>query len=442
MEDSASLTMLKKVGTKSAPDAKQELEKTPVTQTAQTEDEVTVDVDAMSSEELDALVKQQEIDTPIEWTSWDAAGKRGWLKEQFSEDGEAAADAPAAAPVAEAPKAEEPKPAKGKGKAKSEPKASEPKVSEPKVSEPKVTEPKAEAAPAEAAQATEAAPTGGTLTGKTSVADPPTSQTPKKGKGKKGADVATAAKAGEIVEADVLQDMVHEIENLKEEKAHKLISELMEETEVTFFRLGGILSVVQANGWYQPYASFREFVEQKHGLSYRKAIYWIEIYNRLSNSGIPWAKVKDVGWTKLQIIASVLTTENVDEWVTVAGAQNTLTLTETVKNAKAKANGSGGALEDQTAKTVTTMTFKVHSDQKAVIDAAIDKAKSTSGTTVSTAALEFIAQDYLGGQTLIQRAKTVGAEAWLKAAEEAFPGLNIEVTMADEEGEGDADKAA
>ena len=113
MEDSASLTMLKKVGTKSAPDAKQELEKTPVTQT-QTEDEVTVDVDAMSSEELDALVKQQEIDTPIEWTSWDAAGKRGWLKEQFSEEGEAEA----AAPVAKAPKAEEPKPAKGKGKAK------------------------------------------------------------------------------------------------------------------------------------------------------------------------------------------------------------------------------------------------------------------------------------------------------------------------------------
>jgi len=429
MEDSASLTMLKKVGTKSAPDAKQELEKTPVTQTAQTEDEVTVDVDAMSSEELDALVKQQEIDTPIEWTSWDAAGKRGWLKEQFSEDGEAAADAPAAAPVAEAPKAEEPKPAKGKGKAKSEPKASEPK---------------AEAAPAEAAPAAEAAPTTeaasteGAVTGKTSVADPPTSQAPKKGKGKKGTAVGTdVAKSGEIVEPDVLQDLVHEIENLKEEKAHKLITELMEETEVTFFRLGGILSVVQANGWYQPYASFREFVEQKHGLSYRKAIYWIEIYNRLSNSGIPWAKVKDVGWTKLQIIASVLTTENVDEWVTVAGAQNTLTLTETVKNAKAKANGSGGALEDQTAKTVTTMTFKVHSDQKAVIDAAIDKAKSTSGTTVSTAALEFIAQDYLGGQTLIQRAKAVGAEQWLKAAEEAFPGLNIEVTMADGEGAGD-----
>ena len=404
MEDSASLTMLKKVGAKVAPDVKQELENPIVTQTAQTEDEVTVDVDVMNSDELDALVKQQQIDTPIEWTSWDAAGKRGWLKEQFADDGAtAAAEAPAPAPTA----------AKGKKGKKAEAAAPEPTAA------PHAVEPATEAAPI-----TDKA-IGETITAIAQAVAP-------KGKGKKkGAEVALAAKSGEIVAADVRQDMVHEIENLKEPKAHALITELMEETEVTFFRLGGILSVIQANGWYQPFASFREFVEQKHGLSYRKAIYWIEIYNRLSNSGIPWGKVKDVGWTKLQIIASVLTTENVDEWVTVAGAQNTLTLTETVKNAKAAANGAGGSIEDQTSKTVTTMTFKVHSDQKAIIDAAIDKAKKVSGTVVSTAALEFIAQDYLGSQTLVQRAKSVGAEAWLKAAETAFPGLTIEVSSVD-----------
>jgi hypothetical protein len=393
MDESASLKMLKKANGGKAPDLKQELEKV-----MPADEEVTVDVDTMNGDQLDALVKENEIETPIEWTSWDAKGKRQWLKEQFSEDG--------AANTAET------------GEATASAAGTGPSVQQ--------------VAKAETAKAAE-----------------PDAEKPKaksKGKGKKKGEVIEAAKVGEIMEPDVLQDMVHEIENLKEEKAHKLISELMDETEVTFFRLGGILSIVQANGWYAPYASFREFIEQKHGLSYRKAIYWIEIYNRLSNSGIPWVKVKDVGWTKLQIIASVLTLENVDEWVTVAGAQNTLTLTEAVKNAKAKAAGSSGAIEDQTAKTVTTMTFKVHGDQKAVIDAAIEKAKTASGTAVSTAALEFIAQDFLGGQTLVQRAKAVGADAWLKAAEQAFPGLNIEVTMVDEGGDetGDAtdDKAA
>jgi len=117
------------------------------------------------------------------------------------------------------------------------------------------------------------------------------------------------------VEPDVLQDLVREIENMKEKQTRDLIATLTEQTEVAFFKLGGVLSLVQANGWYQPYGSFREFVEKEHGLHYRKATYWIEIYNRLSNSGVPWAKVSKLGWTKLKEIARVLTAENVVEWV-------------------------------------------------------------------------------------------------------------------------------
>ena len=314
MEDSASLTMLKKVGAKVAPDVKQELENPIVTQTAQTEDEVTVDVDVMNSDELDALVKQQQIDTPIEWTSWDAAGKRGWLKEQFADDGAtAAAEAPAPAPA--------PAPAKGKKGKKAEAAAPEPTAA------PHAVEPATEAAPI-----TDKA-IGETITAIAQAVAP-------KGKGKKkGAEVALATKSGEIVEADVLQDMVHEIENLKEPKAHALITELMEETEVTFFRLGGILSVIQANGWYQPFASFREFVEQKHGLSYRKAIYWIEIYNRLSNSGIPWGKVKDVGWTKLQMVTAYVNDENYEDYLALAEELKAYNLANVLKGKMMVANG-------------------------------------------------------------------------------------------------------
>ena len=32
----------------------------------------------MSADQLDTLVKENEIETPIEWTSWDAKGKRQW----------------------------------------------------------------------------------------------------------------------------------------------------------------------------------------------------------------------------------------------------------------------------------------------------------------------------------------------------------------------------
>ena len=64
MEESASLTMLKKAGAAKAPDVTEELEKN-VQTAAQTGDEVTVDVDTMNSAQLDALVKENEIETPI-----------------------------------------------------------------------------------------------------------------------------------------------------------------------------------------------------------------------------------------------------------------------------------------------------------------------------------------------------------------------------------------
>ena len=139
-----------------------------------------------------------------------------------------------------------------------------------------------------------------------------------------------------------------------------------------------MLSVIQANGWFAPYNSFREFVEKKHGIHYRKAVYWTDIYNKLAEAKVPWDKVKYIGWTKLKEIAGVITTENVDEWVKVAKENNTISLIETVK---AHLNSDKQvAIEDQTKKNVTTRSFKVHEDQKATIDTALAKAKEQSGT--------------------------------------------------------------
>ena len=81
---------------------------------------------------------------------------------------------------------------------------------------------------------------------------------------------------------------------------------------------------------------------------------------------MPWEKVKNIGWTKLKDLAPVLTKENVDSWVKVAEQQTAIQLVETVKAAVAA--NSPKAIEDQTAKTLTTKTFKVHEDQKATID--------------------------------------------------------------------------
>jgi hypothetical protein len=214
---------------------------------------------------------------------------------------------------------------------------------------------------------------------------------------------------------------------MKEKDAKELVHTLREQTEVTFFKLGGVLSVIQSNGWFEPYASFREYVEKEHGIEYRRAVYWTAIYNALAESKVPWQKVQVIPWTKLKEIAKILTIENVDMWVEIAKKQNTITLIQTVKEHLAK--DAPQAIEDGMSKTVTAKTFKVHEDQKATIEAAVSKAKEQGSTQSDSVALEYICSDFLGSQTIPQKLKSMGIEAALGALEKAFPNAKIEVEI-------------
>ncbi|MEY9560515.1 hypothetical protein [Sinorhizobium fredii] len=238
---------------------------------------------------------------------------------------------------------------------------------------------------------------------------------------------------GEVVEDDVIIDLAHEIENMKEKDARQMVTVLADQGEVTNFKLGGVLSLIQANKWFEPYASFQEYIEKEHGLNYRKAIYFIGFYNDLVESKVPWEKVKGIGWTKLKEIAGIITPENVDEWVEKAMKNNTITLIDMVKKHLAK--DQAGAIADQSTKTLSTKTFKMHQEQRDTVEAALSKAKDQSGTTVDTVALEYICLEYLGGQTLEKKLQSMGIEAALAAVEKAFPNAAIEVALTETEDE-------
>lgn len=355
----------------------------PAEQGSEDDEEVTVDVDKMTIPELDALVKEHGIEVPETWwkqvegvKKMTGPEKKAWLKEQFEDDGSEAEEAADPAPVEKAP---EPAPAKAEEKA------------------PEPTTKAAKKASKEIAQ-------------------------------------AKAPAKGEIVEPDELSDMVHEIENLKEKEARALAAELNEHAEFTFFKLGGVLSVIQANGWFTPYPTFRDFVEQEHGIHYRKAMYLVGIYNDMTAQSIPWKKVKHLGWTKMSVLSPILTPENLGEWIALAEQTNVPTLTEMVKKAKLSANGTSNQLPNEASSaTVVTKTFKLHEDQKETVEAALSKAKEDSGTDVDTVALEFICLDFLGSKKkakpLSDQLKDAGIDAALEALNAAFPNTDFSVEV-------------
>jgi hypothetical protein len=79
---------------------------------------------------------------------------------------------------------------------------------------------------------------------------------------------------------------------------------------------------------------------------------------------------------------------------------------------------------------VELSTSLFHDDQVKTIDAAIEKAKATSGTSVDSAALELICLDYVGGQTLQERLAVLGPEALAKTFADVLNAISKDAATA------------
>ncbi len=176
-----------------------------------------------------------------------------------------------------------------------------------------------------------------------------------------------------------------------------IIQGLNDATKFNFFKLGGAIVVAQAlfNKAKSEFEglTFREYVEMVYRIPYRKAMRAAEIYRKLVELQIPWSAFGDIGWTKVLTLLAIVTKENVDEWVEKAAHMTVKSLEAAIKELTQPKMVDAG---EQEVKSTTTMTFKVHEDQKAVITDAIDKIMAESGTGVKSVALEYMAQNYLG----------------------------------------------
>ena len=239
-----------------------------------------------------------------------------------------------------------------------------------------------------------------------------------------------ASEEGVVTE---LQLIAEEIKSLEYEQAAVNLSNLIESEGLNDFRLGGILALYQLNSeWWDGAETFKAFVNSGTviPLHYRKVMYLIKIYNCLVDNNIPWETVKSIGWTKLRELVNVLTAENVADWVGKAEVLTTLQLQDAVKAYLKAQKGEGE--DDGVTSDVTTMTFKLHEDQKEQVRMALDKAKAELNTEVDTVALEGICTSFLGGTFAIDAVPSSnltdtliysGEEAVIEAINIAYPEL-------------------
>ncbi len=227
---------------------------------------------------------------------------------------------------------------------------------------------------------------------------------------------AEATVSGEVLEGDPLWDVAQEIETIDDpETAEQKAKEYLDEGGFAYFKLGGVLTRIEENDWKGNHETFRDYVESAIGVGYHKARRLIAIYTGLLEMGVPWEKLAPIGWSKTILLLDVMDAKNADGWIAKAISMTYLQLGEDIKAYK-KSQESG---QPETPTTVSTKTFKLHADQKASVEAALDKAKQEAPTEYDSVALEHLCQTYLSpGASKPKEPKGVA----LQALEPGAPG--------------------
>lgn len=249
--------------------------------------------------------------------------------------------------------------------------------------------------------------------------------------------VVAVGKKKVITSGNLIADIAAEVESMTKTKALNTAERLAEDIDTNYFRLGGVLKLISENSWFEGFADFDTYVSEKFGFEWRKARYLIAIYTDLVTKQIPWEKVAHLGWTKLTILAPILTLDNVDDWVAKATPLS-------MSNLKAVIKGNGNGTSEGSVSTstdVSKLTVKgIKQDQLEVIQTALAKAKGEIPTEYDNVALENICAGYVAGnigakqsleQSLEQVMNTAGWEAVFNAIDKLWPAIKVSVEIPD-----------
>ncbi len=135
---------------------------------------------------------------------------------------------------------------------------------------------------------------------------------------------------------------------------------------------------------------FADYCETELDIKYRKAMYLVDIWDKVKTLKLSKAKVAKLGWTKMKDIASVINEDNAKEWLEKAEKMTSREVTEAVKVTRRPDSSNGEAVP-----TITTMTFKMSEGEANIITDAIEEAKKLTDSNNSVVALEMICQDWL-----------------------------------------------
>ena len=243
------------------------------------------------------------------------------------------------------------------------------------------------------------------------------------------------------VEGNLIVTLATQIEQMTEpSEVYAQINEVQNNKSLDDFKLGGLLARCRDMKWYKEagYTTFKAFLtEQFPTIETRKAEYLMKMYLCLVESEVEWNQVKDIGWSKLARMASVMTKENADQWIELARTSNTTELLQAIKEAKQSPDTDAPIPSEP----VVKQNFSLHLDQKEVVDEALEKAKVEAETDFDAVALDAICQNYLSGESVAAPQMTGDLKSQMQEAghitvleifEVLWPNIELHVSIPEE----------
>lgn len=146
-----------------------------------------------------------------------------------------------------------------------------------------------------------------------------------------------------------------------------------------------------SNHWN--YNSFEEYIDNEIQVTYRKAMYLVEIYGKAKLLNMDMTRLEKMGWTKAKELIRVVDESNIDEWMSRAENATAKELNVLVRREKDKQADRSSIVEE--APIITTITFKLGMAEHAIIDDALQESKSLINSNDLALSLTNICQEWL-----------------------------------------------
>jgi hypothetical protein len=227
-------------------------------------------------------------------------------------------------------------------------------------------------------------------------------------------------------ETDLVSKLVEEFERLNRPDAFARLSDTLAKLntleaahEQSFFEIGGMLSIVLKNAWFDPYPSFDKWAHARLGMGRAKAHALIHNYDVVAKAGLSAAQFERIGWTKIRVLAPVLRRDNAEYWSERAATHSRAQLKRLVKQQMAPSS----AVAPKGSPATLASDFGCDGAQRQVVVKAIEKAKRASGATSDAVALVHVCASYGSGQSLQERLAESGPDAVIVAVVDLLSGL-------------------